>query len=96
MLVINTLYLVGSIRRALADKEAGQSVPVVLIRDKRGTTVNAKLRERKDLGSMMNFDFPGGEGFMVRGGPELRKQLDRLSDRLADLEKRLQSLESKK
>ena len=75
---------VGSIRRALADKDAGQTVAVTLIRDKRSTTVNAKLRERKE---------PDGEGFLH--GPELRKQLDGLSERLSALEKRLQSLESK-
>ena len=85
---------VGSIRRALADKDAGQTVAVTLIRDKRSTTVNAKLRERKepDFKSMM-IDMPDGEGFLH--GPELRKQLDGLSERLSALEKRLQSLESK-
>ena len=58
---------VGSIRRALADKDAGQTVAVTLIRDKRSTTVNAKLRERKepDFKSMM-IDMPDGEGFLSR------------------------------
>lgn len=85
---------VGSILRALADKDAGQNVAVALIRDKRKTTVNAKLRERKghDMTSMM-LDMPGGEGFFH--GPEMRKQLDHLSERLGELEKRLQSLESR-
>jgi len=85
---------VSSIRRALADKDAGQTVAVTLIRDKRSTTVNAKLRERKgpDFSSMM-LDMPDGEGFLH--GPEMRKELDGLSQRLSALEKRLQSLESK-
>ncbi len=87
---------VSSIRRALADQEAGQSVPVVLIREKRSLTVNAKLRERPkgtDFSSM-GVELPGSEGFLH--GPEMRKQLDRLSARLSDMEKRLASLESKK
>jgi C-terminal processing protease CtpA/Prc len=85
---------VGSIRRALADKDAGQTVAIALIRDKRSTTVNAKLREKEgpDFSSMW-LDMPGGEGFLH--GPEMRKELDRLSERLSALEKRLQSLESK-
>ena len=78
---------VGSIRRALADKDAGQTVAVTLIRDKRSTAVNAKLRERKGV------EMPDGEGFLH--GPEMRKELDGLSQRLSALEKRLQSLESK-
>lgn len=87
---------VGSIRRALADKQAGETVPVVLIRDQRAMTVSAKLREQKapDWSSMMHFDMPHGEGFVP--GPEIRRQLDRLSERLADMDKRLQSLESKR
>ena len=85
---------VGSIRRVLADKDAGQTVAVSLIRDKRSTTVNAKLREKKGPdSSSMWLDMPGGEGFLH--GPEMRKELDRLSERLSALEKRLQSLESK-
>jgi serine protease Do len=90
---------ISSIRRALADKEAGQTVPVVVIRDKRSMTVNAKLREKpkgRDWSSMMSsLDLPGGEGFVFHGG-EMRKEFDRLSERLGELEKRLQSLESKK
>jgi len=85
---------VGSIRRALADKDAGETVAVALIRDKRSTTVNAKLRERKGPDfSAMGFDMPGGEGFLH--GPEMRKQLDRLSERLSAVEKQLQSLQTK-
>ena len=84
---------VGSIRRALADKDAGQTVAIALIRDKR-STVNAKLREKKGPdSSSMWLDMPGGEGFLH--GPEMRKELDGLSQRLSALEKRLQSLESK-
>jgi membrane-associated protease RseP (regulator of RpoE activity) len=90
---------ISSIRRTLADKEAGQTVPVVVIRDKRSVTLNAKLREKpkgRDVTSMMNsFELPGGEGFVVQRG-ELRRDFDRLSERLGDMEKRLQSLESRK
>jgi len=90
---------VSSIRRSLADKDAGQTVPVLVIRDKRSMTLTAKLREKpkaQDLASMMgSFDLPGGEGFVVHGG-EMRRELDRLSERLSDLDKRLQSLESRK
>jgi len=89
----------SSIRRTLVDKEAGQTVPVLVIRDKRSMTLNAKLREKPkghDLSSMMSsFELPGGEGFVVHGG-EMRRDFDRLSERLSDMEKRLQSLESRK
>jgi membrane-associated protease RseP (regulator of RpoE activity) len=98
---------IGSIRRALADKDAGQTVPGVVIRDKRSLTLNAKLREKSaghDWGSWMgsepldfsdekSFVFPDGKGVVIRGP---RKELDRLSERLNELEKRMQNLESKK
>ena len=91
---------VGSIRRVLADKEAGQTVPVVVIRNKQSLTLNAKLREKSaghDWSSLMGSElpdfFPDGKGVVIRGP---HKELDRLSERLSELEKRIQSLESKK
>ncbi len=90
---------VSSIRHVLADKEAGQTVPVVVIRDKRSVTLNAKLREKvngREWTSMTDsMELPGGKGFVFQGG-EMHKELDRLSEKLSDIEKRLQSLESKK
>ena len=91
---------VGSIRRVLADKEAGQTVPVVVIRNKQNVSLNAKLREKTvghDWSSPMGSEpldfFPDGKGIVIRGSPT---ELDRLSERLSNIEKRLQSLESKK
>jgi len=86
---------VSSIRRTLADKDAGQTVPVLVIRDKRSVTLNAKLREKPKGHDMSSFELPGGEGFVMHGG-EMRRDFDRLSERLSDMEKRLQSLESRK
>jgi membrane-associated protease RseP (regulator of RpoE activity) len=90
---------VGTIRRVLADKDAGQTVPVVVIRDKQNLTLNAKLREKsaaRDWALLGDHDWPNldGKGFVLRG--ENLKDLDRLSERLSELEKRIQSLESKK
>jgi membrane-associated protease RseP (regulator of RpoE activity) len=85
----------ASIRRALSDKEAGQSVPVVVIRDKRSTTLNAKLREKPKGRDWASVDFPGVDSFVIHGD-DLRKELDQLSKRLGDLDTRLHSLESKR
>ncbi len=88
---------VGTIRRALADKEAGQTVPIVVMRDRKSTTLTAKLRERPKHEAFLGdaFDMAGGKGFVFQGG-EMHKDLEKLSERLNDLEKRLQSLESRR
>jgi membrane-associated protease RseP (regulator of RpoE activity) len=86
---------VSSIRHGLADKEAGQTVPVVVIRDKRSMTLNAKLREKPKGHDLSSLEVPGGERFVVHRD-ESRRDFDRLSERLSDMEKRLQSLESRK
>jgi membrane-associated protease RseP (regulator of RpoE activity) len=90
---------VSSIRHALSDKEAGQTVPVIVTRDKKSVVLSAKLREKpngREWTSMIDsMELPGGKGFIFQGS-ENRETLDRLSEKLNDMEKRLQSLESKK
>jgi len=81
---------VSTIRTALADKEAGQTAQLAVIRDKKQTTLTAKMRERPRMRSFESFDFP--EGFAMEGFPH--KDFDKLSERLGELEKRLQKLES--
>lgn len=81
---------VSTIRTALGDKEAGQTAQLLVIRDKKQTTLTAKMREKPRMRSFDSFDFP--EGFAVEGFPH--KDFDKLSERLGELEKRLQKLES--
>jgi membrane-associated protease RseP (regulator of RpoE activity) len=87
---------IRDIRRALADKEAGQIVAVVVVRDKKKTSLNAKMREKPSFPALgPEFSDMGERNFMVdRGG--MRKDLEKLSQHLAELEKRLQTLESKR
>lgn len=90
---------VSSIRHALSDKEAGQTVPLIVIRDKKSVVLTAKLREKpngREWTSMIDsMELPGGKGFVFRGG-DMSEKLDGLSEKLSDMEKRLQALESKK
>jgi membrane-associated protease RseP (regulator of RpoE activity) len=84
------------IRRALSGKEAGQTVPVVVVRDKKKTSLNAKLREASGIRAMGRefFEMGNGNSVFERGG--MHKEVEQLSQRLAELEKRLQTLESKR
>ncbi len=86
---------VSTLRHALADKETGQTAQLQVIRDKNRTTLTAKMRERPRMHGFDSFDLADG---MVMDAPfhDVRKDLDKLGERLGDLEKRLQKLESKR
>ncbi len=87
---------VSALRGALADKEAGQTAQLQVIRDKKQTALTVKLRERprRFMGAFDSFDHP--EAFAWADGPfhDAHKDLEKLGERLAELEKRLQKLES--
>jgi len=82
---------VSTIRSALADKEAGQTAQLVVIRDKKQTTLTAKLREKPSRRSFSTLDwFDGGDVVF----PKFHGDFDKLNERLGELEKRLEKLES--
>jgi S1-C subfamily serine protease len=81
---------VRDIRRLLSRKDVGQKAEVEVIRQKSRQTVTATLKE---VQPMLGFDHLLGEdgSFLEGFGPKLRKDLEKLQERVAELEKKLQS-----
>jgi serine protease Do len=85
---------VGDIRHSLADKEAGQKAELTVIRGKSRQTLAATI---KDSGSAMaRIRFPDDHFWTEEFGHGLRKQLDKLQERVAELEKKLQNLDPRR
>jgi membrane-associated protease RseP (regulator of RpoE activity) len=80
---------VGDIRESLADKEAGDKATVAVIRGKNRQTLTATIKEK--MPSMARIRFPDDRLWTEEFGPGLRKQLEKLQERVADLEKKLQN-----
>ncbi len=78
------------IRRLLSGKDVGQKAEVAVIRQKSRQTITATIKESQP---MFAFDhFPGEDGNFLEGfGAGLRKDLEKLQDRVAELEKKLQN-----
>lgn len=86
---------VSTLRRVLSEKDAGQTAQLVVMREKNRTTLTAKMREKAKEHAFESFDFP--EGFMADGPfRDVRKDLEKLGQRLAEVEKRLQQIEPKR
>ncbi len=85
---------VADIRESLADKQAGQKANVTVIRGKSRQTLAATV---KDSGHAMGrIRFPDDRFWNEEFGPGLRKQLDKLQERVAELEKKLQNLDPRR
>ncbi len=78
------------IRRLLAGKNVGQKAEVAVIRQKSRQTMTATIKEAQPI---FAFDhFPGEDGNFLEGfAPGLRRDLEKLQDRVAELEKKLQN-----
>jgi C-terminal processing protease CtpA/Prc len=81
---------VGDIRESLADKQAGQKADVTVIRGKSRQTLVATIKDSSS--AMARIRFPDDRFWTDEFGPGLRKQLDKLQERVAELEKKLQNL----
>jgi membrane-associated protease RseP (regulator of RpoE activity) len=80
---------VGDIRESLADKGTGDKATVTVIRGKNRQTLTATIKEK--MPSMARIRFPDDRFWTEEFGPGLRKQLEKLQERVADLEKKLQN-----
>jgi C-terminal processing protease CtpA/Prc len=80
---------VGDIRELLADKEAGQKAGVTVIRGKSRQSLTATIKENP---AMTRIRLPDDRFWTEEFGPGLRKQLEKLQERVAELEKKLQNL----
>jgi len=79
---------IRDIRESLAEKEAGQKANLVVIRDKGRKTLTATVKERPGLA----MHFPDDHFWTEELGPGVRKQLEKLQERMAELEKKVQNL----
>jgi len=79
----------GDIRESLAKKEAGQKANVVVIRDKSRKTLTATVKERS---GMLGMRFPEDGFWMDEFGHGVHKQLEKLQERVAELEKKVKDL----
>ena len=85
---------VGDIRESLADKEAGQKAGVTVIRGKSRQTLTATIKD--SIPAMGRIRFPDNRFWTEEFGPGLRKQLEKLQERVAELEKKLQNLDPRR
>jgi|ERR1700687_5433086 len=78
------------IRRLLSGKDVGQKAEVAVIRQKSRQTMTATIKEGQPMSALDHF--PGDDGIFLDGfSPTLRKDLEKLQDRVAEIEKKLQS-----
>lgn len=83
---------IGDVAEALADRNSGDTVDVVVIRGKKRRELRAELR---DDGNAMG-TFPGGRFHVFGGDDDLRQELEELRDRLRQLEEELGHKPAKK
>ena len=92
----NKIDNVSDIRNALEDKKKDDKVKVVVIRDKSRQSLTATVAEQEWSPHAFAKGFAFDDGmFAERFAPNLRKQLEKLNERVAELEKKLQNLKSK-
>ncbi len=85
---------VTDIRESLADKEAGQKAGVTVIRGKSRQALTATIKDSSP--AMARIRFPDDRFSNEEFGPGLRKQLEKLQERVAELEKKLQNLDPRR
>ena len=76
------------IRESLAKKEAGQKASLVVIREKDRKTLTVTVKEPPGIAMR----FPDDHFWTDEFGSGVRKQLEKLQERVAELEKKLQNL----
>ena len=81
------------IKESLSKKEAGQKANVVVIRDKSRKTLTATVKESS---GMIGMRFPDDRFWIDEFGPGVHKQLEKLQQRVAELEKKVQDLVPRK
>jgi len=81
------------IRESLAKKDAGQKATVVVIRDKGRKSLTATVKEQSGV---LGMHFPDDRFWSDEFAPGVRKQLEKLQDRVAELEKKIQDLAPRK
>jgi membrane-associated protease RseP (regulator of RpoE activity) len=77
------------IRESLADKDTGEKANLVVIREKSRKALTATVKKQSGL---MGMHFPDDRFWTDEFGPGMRKQLESLQQRVAELEKKLQNL----
>jgi C-terminal processing protease CtpA/Prc len=85
---------VGDIRESLAEKEAGQKAAVTVIRGKSRQTLTATVKDK--MPAMGRIRLPDDRFWTEEFGPGLRKQLKKLQERVAELEKKLQNFDPRR
>lgn len=80
---------VRDVRESLADKQAGEKAGVTVIRGKSRQTLAATIKDSSPAISRIRL--PDDRFWTEEFGPGLRKQLEKLQERVAELEKKLKS-----